>query len=75
MARKKDPPKEPFDIEVAMIAEQDLKNGRLWIGNGCVDTSSVSLSKIRRTMPDVQIETGSQSAMTALNEIKVCSSP
>jgi hypothetical protein len=70
-----DPLKEPFDIEVARIAGQGLKNGCLWIGDGCVDTLSVSLSKIHRTNPDVQIETRPQPAGTALNEIKVCPSP
>jgi hypothetical protein len=55
--KEKDPLKEPFDIAVAMIPGQGLKNGRLWIGDGCVDTSSVSLSKIHHTKPDVHIET------------------
>jgi hypothetical protein len=37
----KDPLKEPVDVEVSMNVGQGLKNGRLWIGDGCIHTSSI----------------------------------
>jgi hypothetical protein len=30
-----------FDPKVAMLAGEGLKNGRLWIGDGCVDPMTI----------------------------------
>lgn len=43
------PEAEDFDPEVAVLAGEGLKHGRLWLGDGCVDPAKVpSLRQIRR---------------------------
>ncbi|KAK1682938.1 hypothetical protein QYE76_043786 [Lolium multiflorum] len=43
------PEAEDFDPEVAVLAGEGLKHGRLWFGDGCVDPAKVpSLRQIRR---------------------------
>ncbi|KAK1632199.1 hypothetical protein QYE76_006514 [Lolium multiflorum] len=43
------PEAEDFDPEVAVLAGEGLKHGRLWFGDGCVDPARVpSLRQIRR---------------------------
>ncbi|XP_071683017.1 uncharacterized protein [Lolium perenne] len=43
------PEAEDFDPEVAVLAEEGMKHGRLWLGDGCVDPATVpSLRQIRR---------------------------
>jgi hypothetical protein len=73
-----DPKKSPFDAEVAMLAGQGRRNGRLWIGDGSVPRSVIpSLSQVRatRTGSNPDIETRPQPSVVAIDEIKVCSSP
>ena len=44
-----DPTSEDFDVEVAVLAGQGKKGGRLWIGDGLVDPKTIpSLRSIRR---------------------------
>jgi hypothetical protein len=57
-----DPYKEPIDPVVAMLAGDGLKNGRLYLGNGSVDTTNTpSLSQLRAA---------SKSGMTAVETRK-----
>ncbi|KAK1614981.1 hypothetical protein QYE76_020498 [Lolium multiflorum] len=42
------PEAEDFDPEVAVLAGEGLKHGRLWFGDGCVDPARPSLRQIRR---------------------------
>ncbi|KAK1651197.1 hypothetical protein QYE76_069002 [Lolium multiflorum] len=47
------PEAEDFDPEVAVLAGEGLKHGRLWFGDGCVDPAKVpSLRQIRRGRGD-----------------------
>ena len=72
-----DPHKAPIDAEVAMLAGGGRKNGRLWLGDGSVDTSSTpSLPQLRatRTSEKPAIETCPQPSVLMFNELQVCSS-
>jgi hypothetical protein len=72
-----DPYKEPIDAEVAMLAGEGMKNGRLYIADGSVDTSSTpSLSQLRatRTSGKPGIETRIKPSVVMFNEMQVCSS-
>ena len=69
--------KGPIDAEVAMLMGGDMKNGRLYLGDGSVDTSSTpSLSQLRatRTSGKPAIETRQQPSVLMFNEMQVCSS-
>jgi hypothetical protein len=52
------PETEDFDIEVAVLAGEGMKHGRLWIGDGCVDPRTIpSLRQIHhgRTSDQPQV--------------------
>jgi hypothetical protein len=60
-----------------MLAGEGMKNGRLYIADGSVDTSSMpSLSQLRatRTSGKPGIETRIKPSVVMFNEMQVCSS-
>lgn len=72
-----DPLTAPFDPEVAMLAGQGKKHGRLWIGDGSVDPLIVpSMRQVRRgrTSDMPQVETRPTVTSTAIDQIRVYSS-
>ena len=72
-----DPYKAPIDPEVAMLAGEGLKNGRLFLGDGSVDTSNTpSLSELRatRTSGKPAIEKREKPSLVMLSELQVYSS-
>ncbi|KAK1620832.1 hypothetical protein QYE76_026349 [Lolium multiflorum] len=61
------PEAEDFDPEVAVLAGEGLKHGRLWFGDGCVDPAKVpSLRQIRRGRGDGRKGAGGPGARTEL---------
>ena len=67
----------PFDPEVAVLAGEGQKNGRLWIGHGSVDPKTVpSMRQVRRgrTSDQPAIETRPRPSVVALEQLRVCSS-
>ena len=70
-----DPKQSPIDPEVCMLAGGGMKNGRLLLGHGSVDTSTTpSLSQLRKMGGKPAIETRPQPSVVMFNELKVCSS-
>uniref|UniRef100_A0ACD6AAM8 Uncharacterized protein n=1 Tax=Avena sativa TaxID=4498 RepID=A0ACD6AAM8_AVESA len=68
-----DPLTAPFDPEVAMLAGQGKKHGRLWIGDGSVDPLIVpSMRQVRRgrTSDMPQVETRPTVTSTAIDQIR-----
>jgi hypothetical protein len=62
--------------EVAVLAGEGMKHGRLWIGDGCVDPRTIpSLRQIRRgRMSDQpQVETRPRASDLAVERLQVCS--
>ncbi len=71
------PEAEDFDPEVAVLAGEGLKHGRLWLGDGCVDPAKVpSLRQIRRGRKSGQpeVETRPRASDLAVERLRVCSS-
>ncbi|XP_051230346.1 uncharacterized protein [Lolium perenne] len=68
-----DPLSVPFDPEVAVLAGQGKRNGRLWIGDGCIHPATVpSIRQLRRgrTSSDPQIETRPTPSSVAMQRIQ-----
>jgi hypothetical protein len=58
-----------------MLAGQGKRNGRLYIGDGSIDPSTIpSLTEIRRTRTGSNpgVETRPSPSLTALAELQVC---
>ena len=71
------PEAEDFDPEVAVLAGEGMKHGRLWLGDGCVDPATVpSLRQIRRGRKSgqPQVETRPRASDLAVERLRVCSS-
>jgi hypothetical protein len=71
------PEAEDFDPEVAVLAGEGLKHGRLWFGDGCVDPAKVpSLRQIRRGRKSGQpeVEPRPRASDLAVERLRVCSS-
>ena len=67
-----DPLTEPLDPEVDVLVGEASKNGRLWVGDGSVDPSTIpSLRNVRasRTSSNAIIETHPKPSMVASSEI------
>ena len=72
-----DPSTEEFDVEVAMLAGEGKKGGRLWIGDRLVDPKTIpSLLQLRRgrTSDQPRIETRPRASDLAVERLRVCSS-
>ena len=72
-----DPLDAPFDAEVAVLAGHGKRNGRLWIGDGSVDTVTIpSLRQLCRGRKSSQprVETRPTPSSVAMDRIRVCSS-
>ena len=72
-----DPTSEDFDVEVAVLAGQGKKGGRLWIGDGLVDPRTIpSLRQVRRGHMSEQPgeETRPRASDLAVERLRVCSS-
>ena len=72
-----DPTSEDFDVEVAVLAGQGKKGGRLWIGDGLVDPMTIpSLRHVRRgrTSDQPRVETRPRASDLAVERLRVCSS-
>ena len=72
-----DPSTEEFDVEVAMLAGEGKKGGRLWIGDGLVNPREIpTLRQIRRgrTSDQPQVETRPRASQPAVEALRVCSS-
>ena len=72
-----EPSSEDFDVEVAMLAGQGKKGGRLWIGDTLVDPNTIpSLRQLRRgrTSDQPRVETRPRASELALERFRVCSS-
>lgn len=72
-----DPTSEDFDVEVAVLAGQGKKGGRLWIGDGLVDPMTIpSLHQVRRgrTSNQPRVETRPRASDLAVERLRVCSS-
>lgn len=68
-----DPLTTPFDPEVAVLAGQGKRNGRLWIGDGSIDTATIpSIRQLRRgrTSSQPQIETRPTPSSVAMERIQ-----
>ena len=71
------PEAEDFDPEVAVLAGQCTKHGRLCIGDGCVNPMTIpTLSQIRRGRKSgqPQVETRPRASDLAVERLRVCSS-
>jgi len=63
----------PFDPEVAVLAGQGQRNGRLWIADGSVDPKTVpSMRQIRRgrTSDQPAVETRPRPSVAALEQLR-----
>ena len=72
-----DPVTSAFDPEAVVLAGEGKRNGRLWIADGSVSTSSIpSLSQVRRgrKISQPRVETRPVPSAVALDQIRVCSS-
>ena len=72
-----DPTAEDFDVEVAVLAGEGKKGGRLWIGDGLVDPRTIpSLRQIRRgrTSEQPRVETRPRASDLAVERLRVCPS-
>jgi hypothetical protein len=72
-----DPLTAPFDPEVVVLAGQGKRNGRLWIADGSIHTTTIpSIHQLRRgrTSSQPQIETRPTPSSVAMEIIKVCPS-
>nr|XP_051221770.1 uncharacterized protein LOC127340025 [Lolium perenne] len=68
-----DPTTEEFDVEVAVLAGQGKKGGRLWIADGLVDPSTIpSLRQIRRgrTSEQPRVETRPRASDLAIEKLR-----
>nr|XP_051196041.1 uncharacterized protein LOC127309101 [Lolium perenne] len=68
-----DPTTEDFDVEVAVLAGQGKKGGRLWIADGLVDPSTIpSLRQIRRgrTSEQPRVETRPRASDLAVEKLR-----
>ena len=71
-----DPSTEEFDVEVAMLAGEGKKGGRLLVGDGLVDPRTIpSLRHIRRgrTSEQPRVETRPRASDLAVERLRVCS--
>jgi hypothetical protein len=72
-----DPLLAPLDAEVVVLAGHGKRNGRLWIGDGSVDSMTVpSLRQLKRGRKSSQprVETRPTPSSVAMDRIQVCSS-
>ncbi|KAM0836624.1 hypothetical protein ACQ4PT_062205 [Festuca glaucescens] len=72
-----DPLTTHFDPEVAMLAGQGKRNGRLWIGDGSIDNVTIpSIHQLRhgRTSSQSQREIRPMPSSVAMERIQVCPS-
>ncbi|KAK1652153.1 hypothetical protein QYE76_069958 [Lolium multiflorum] len=68
-----DPTTEEFDVEVAVLAGQGKKGGRLWIADGLVDPRTIpSLRQIRRgrTSEQPRVETRPRASDLAIEKLR-----
>ncbi|XP_071681872.1 uncharacterized protein [Lolium perenne] len=68
-----DPTTKEFDVEVAVLAGQGKKGGRLWIADGLVDPSTIpSLRQIRRgrTSEQPRVETRPRASDLAIEKLR-----
>ncbi|XP_051202003.2 uncharacterized protein [Lolium perenne] len=68
-----DPTTEDFDVEVAVLAGQGKKGGRLWIADGLVDPTTIpSLRQIRRgrTSEQPRVETRPRASDLAVEKLR-----
>nr|XP_051202405.1 uncharacterized protein LOC127316019 [Lolium perenne] len=68
-----DPTTEDFDVEVAVLAGQGKKGGRLWIADGLVDPKTIpSLRQIRRgrTSEQPRVETRPRASDLAVEKLR-----
>ncbi|KAK1613692.1 hypothetical protein QYE76_019209 [Lolium multiflorum] len=68
------PEAEDFDVEVAVLAGEGMKHGRLWLGDGCVDPTTVpTLRQIRRGRQSgqPQVETRPRASDLAVERLRV----
>jgi hypothetical protein len=64
----------PFDSEVAVLVGEGMKNGRLWIGDGCVPPASIpSLTKARAANSGSSVGTRPRPGKAKYSVIEVCS--
>ena len=69
-----DPLTMPYDPEVAVLAGEGMKNGRLWIGDGCVPPSTIpSLTTARATNSSSSVGTRPRPSKIRYSEMQVCS--
>ena len=71
------PKAEDFDVEVAVLAGEGMKHGRLWLRDGCVDPTTVpTLRQIHRGRQSgqPQVETRPRASDLAVERLWVCSS-
>ena len=71
------PASEDFDVEVAVLAGQGRKGGRLWIGDGFLDPRTIPhLRDLRRgrTSEQPRVETRPRASDLAVERLRVCSS-
>ncbi|KAK1699324.1 hypothetical protein QYE76_016021 [Lolium multiflorum] len=67
------PEAEDFDPEVAVLAGEGMKHGRLWLGDGCVDPATIpSLRQIRRGRKSgqPQVETRPRASDLAVERLR-----
>ena len=71
-----EPTSEDFDVEVAMLAGQGKKGGRLWVGDALVDPNTIpQLRDLRRgrTSDQPRVETRPRAYDCAFERFRVCS--
>jgi hypothetical protein len=71
------PETDDFDVEIAVLAGEGMKHGRLWIGDACIDPRTIpTLHQIRRghTSNQPQVETRPWASDLAVERLHVCSS-
>jgi hypothetical protein len=70
------PSEHDIDTNIVMALGGGKKHGRLWIGDGIIDSSSLRLANVRarRTESDPQIRARPSVGMGCLNALEVCTS-
>jgi hypothetical protein len=70
-----DPLLAPLGVEVVVLVGHGKRNGRLWIGDGSVDSMTVpSLRQLKRGRKQPRVETRPTPSSVAMDRIQVCSS-
>jgi hypothetical protein len=70
------PSEHDIDTDIVMALGGGKKHGRLWIGDGIIDSFSLRLADVRarRTESDPQIRARQSVGMGRLNALEVCTS-